>query len=160
MLQRLNTLDISNNRFSGIIDQKILTLPEIKFINASANLFTTIEVVEFRGRSSNLRVLDAHSNRLHGNLPVNLITYHSLTAIYLGHNLFSGRIPVEYSRKIGESWRKLFLEYNFLEGNVPNRFANKARRFRGSLAFNCLHCPKNITICHEGQRPATECVRS
>lgn len=158
-LANLKTLDISDNRMSDTIIQEILMFPIINFINVSANLFTSIQVQKASDQPSQLQLLDAHNNRLHGRLPVNLITYANLTSIYLGSNLFSGRIPAEFGAKVRNSWHRLFLDYNFLEGNLPPEFINYATRIRGSVAHNCLHCPMNVTLCHGEQRAASECIR-
>ncbi|XP_059630204.1 leucine-rich repeat receptor-like protein kinase PEPR1 [Cornus florida] len=157
-LKRLQVLDLSQNRFSGFIDQAILNLPEVNHINVSVNRFTSIAVIKISGGGSQLRVLDGHSNNLRGHLPVNLVTYANLTAINLGHNQFSGQIPPDYGRKLGQSWRSLFLDYNFLVGSLPTQFNLLAVRIRGSLAKNCLSCPRNILLCSGGQRSASECV--
>ncbi|CAK9163964.1 unnamed protein product [Ilex paraguariensis] len=157
-LQHLKTLDLSDNRFSGLINQEIITLPEVSRLNVSENQFTTMAVMRSTDRSTQLQVLDMHGNRVHGHLPANLITYGNLTSINLGNNLFSGRIPLQYGEKVGGSWRSLYLDHNFLEGGLPPEFGSRALRIRGSLAQNCLRCPLNNSLCHGGQRAASECV--
>ncbi|KAK9288366.1 hypothetical protein L1049_016819 [Liquidambar formosana] len=115
-----------------------------------------MEVVKFSGRETRLEVLDAHTNRLQGRLPVNLVTLENLRSLNLGHNLFSGPIPMQYGAMLEGSWRSLFLDYNFLAGNLPPHFASSD--IKGSLANNCLRCPPSIPWCHGGQRPASECA--
>ncbi|KAA8531419.1 hypothetical protein F0562_006228 [Nyssa sinensis] len=157
-LKHLNTLDLSENRFSGSIRRGILKLPEVTHINVSGNRFTEMELIKISSRAKLLREIDVHSNHLRGHLPVNLATYANLTAINLGHNQFSGRIPMEYGEKLGKSWRSLYLDYNFRVGCLPPQFNNSVVMIRGSLANNCLICPCAIWLCHRGQRPASECV--
>ncbi|KAK4352987.1 hypothetical protein RND71_028505 [Anisodus tanguticus] len=156
-LRHLRTLDLSDNRFSGGIDKRIFMLPDISHVNVSANRFTTLEVVEFSDKGSQLHMLDVHGNRLCGHLPVNLITYPNLTEINLGHNLFSGEIPAEFWRRLAFLWRSLNLEYNYLEGSVPKEVNRTSEGVRGSFVHNCLTCPKGLQLCH-GQRPASDCV--
>ncbi|CAI9117805.1 OLC1v1019290C1 [Oldenlandia corymbosa var. corymbosa] len=157
-LRHLQILDLSDNRFSGSIDRYLLTLPEISTINVSANVFTDIVVMSRLDQHSQLQLLAANHNRLHGHLPVNLITYESLKEIYLGHNLFSGWIPKQFGAKLDGPWRSLFLEYNYLEGTPPLEFIQGRRKIRGSLAHNCLKCPGNVTFCHGGQRAPGDCA--
>ncbi|KAF8393871.1 hypothetical protein HHK36_020069 [Tetracentron sinense] len=155
-LQDLEELDLSDNRFSGVI-QEILTLPRVIRLNISVNRFTVLEVVKFSGRATQLEVLDVHGNHLQGHLPVNLVTVENLRTINLGHNQFTGPIPAGYGEKVGESWKSLFLDYNYLVGRVPPQFSTEASRTQGSLANNCLSCPVNLPMCRGGQRPASEC---
>ncbi|XP_055810896.1 receptor-like protein 35 [Solanum dulcamara] len=155
-LRHLRTLDLSDNRFSGGINKGIFKLPDLSHVNVSVNQFTTLEVVEFSDKESQLCTLDVHANRLHGHLPVNLITYPNLTEINLGHNLFSGEIPSEYWSRLGFSWRTLNLEYNNLEGSVPRELNRTLEGVQGSFEHNCLICPKGLQLCH-GQRTASEC---
>lgn len=157
LLENLESLDLSDNRFSGTIDEEILTLPMLRSINVSSNRFTSMEVMNFSDSKSQLQVLDMHGNQLHGHLPVNLFTYDNLTSVNLGHNLFSGRIPLVYGERLGNNWRNLFLDYNFLEGDLPAEFSS-AVNFRGSLAHNCLNCSRSVEACRGGQRPASVCV--
>ncbi|XP_057958081.1 probable leucine-rich repeat receptor-like protein kinase At1g35710 [Malania oleifera] len=158
-LEQLLSLDLSDNRFSGSIEKEILTLPEVISVNVSLNRFTLLEVGKFTGSQTQLQVIDAQRNSLQGHLPVDLVTAENLTSINLGNNQFSGRIPREYGEKLGESWRILFLDHNFLVGSLPPQFSSTgAMTVSGSLANNCLKCPSNVPLCHGGQRPASECV--
>ena len=157
-LTHLRKLDVSDNRLSGIISKNVLLLPKLVHLNISLNHFTTIETIDFFGEDTRLQVLDAEYNRLHGYLPVNLVTIRNLTTLNLAHNLFSGTIPREYGDKPGQSWRSLYLDNNFLSGNLPPKFISRRARLTGSLANNCLRCPTNIPLCRGGQRPSSECV--
>lgn len=158
-LKELRTLDLSDNLFSGAIADGILTLPKVTRINVSVNSFTAINVVNFYSQETQLQILDAHRNRLRGHLPLNLVSIENLTTINLGHNNISGQIPIEYGEKLGVSWRSLFLESNFLVGRLPHQFSDRAMRITGSLASNCLTCPRDVPLCRGGQRPALECPK-
>ncbi|KAF5733921.1 hypothetical protein HS088_TW16G00362 [Tripterygium wilfordii] len=158
-LQLLRNLDLSNNRLSGPIRQEVLTLPQIIRINISVNHFTIFEPIRNPGRETHLQLLDAHTNQLHGHLPASLTMIENLTSINLSHNQFSGPIPMEYGEKLGSPWKTLFLDNNFLTGNLPQRFSDGTiKPVRGSLANNCLSCAPTIPLCSGGQRPASECV--
>ncbi|RVW91935.1 Leucine-rich repeat receptor protein kinase MSP1 [Vitis vinifera] len=158
-LQNLRILDLSNNRFSGAISGGIHVLPNAVRVDVSANRFTMIEVTRVLGSEMQLQELHAHTNHLQGHLPVNLVSAKNLMTINLGQNLVTGTIPREYGAKLEGSWRTLFLDSNFLTGGLPPQFQRSGVRISGSLAHNCLSCPQSITLCHGGQRPASECVR-
>lgn len=156
-LRSLRTLDLSDNRFTGAI-RGVISLPEVITLNLSVNWFTEIEVAKFSGRATQLEVLDVQENRLQGHLPINLVTIQNLTVIDLSHNQFSGPIPRDFGLRLGAPWRRLYLDHNFLVGGVPPEFASTKLKIKGNLAFNCLKCPRNVTMCNEGQRTASECI--
>lgn len=155
-LRHLRWIDLSDNRFSGSIRSDELSLSNLIYLNISFNRFGTLDVANHALEDTQLSVLDAKGNHISGNLPVNLVTLQSLTSINLASNQFTGSIPKEYGAKLQSSWRSLYLENNFLGGNLPTEF--NRMRIRGSLANNCLNCPTNVLLCGKGQRPATECV--
>ncbi|KAE9585956.1 hypothetical protein Lal_00010301 [Lupinus albus] len=156
-LKRLKWLDVSDNRLSGVISKDILSLKGVIHLNVSYNRFTTLEVINYSLEGPMLQVLEAQGNHLKGHLPVNLVTLQNLTNVNLANNQFTGTIPNEYGAKVITSWRRLYLDHNFLQGNLPPQFGLKTN-VRGSLANNCLQCPPTIVLCHGAQRPTTECV--
>lgn len=158
MLRRLTSLDVSNNNLSGHISYEVLTLPSLVHIDISENQFTAMEAIENPERETQLQVLDAHANQLQGHLPPSLAAVKSLTTIDLSHNQFIGPIPMEYGAKLENSWKSLFLNDNFLIGNLPPEF-NHTLGIRGSLANNCLTCPTDITLCQGRQKPSSECAK-
>ncbi|KAJ1424469.1 Leucine-rich repeat [Sesbania bispinosa] len=159
-LIHLKWLDVSDNRLSGDISRDVLSLRAVVHLNVSFNRFTTLEVINYAGQGPRLQVLEAQGNHLRGHLPVNLVSFVNLTAINLANNQFAGPIPKEYGTRLQTPtpWRRLYLDHNFLTGNLPPEFTNHTTNIRGSLASNCLKCPTNVLLCHGGQRPATECV--
>jgi len=158
-LKNLVRLDVSDNRFSGLISDDILSLPRLVYLNISNNRFDGIETFKISGRETQLQVLDAENNQFHGRLPTKLVTIQNLTQINFAHNQFSGPIPREYGERLERSWRILYLDNNFLSGHLPPEFITHTRRVRGSLSRNCLRCPTIIPLCRGGQRPFSECLR-
>ncbi|WJX74570.1 hypothetical protein P8452_58207 [Trifolium repens] len=158
-LIHLRWLDISDNRISGVIRWDTLSLKGVTHFNVSFNRFTSIDLVNNVGQGQRLRLLEAQGNNLKGHLPVNLVSFTNLTLINLSNNQYHGTIPKEYGTKLRTSWRRLYLDHNFLTGNLPLEFTHTSTYVKGSVANNCLKCPTNIVLCHGGQRPSTECMR-
>jgi Leucine-rich repeat (LRR) protein len=158
-LIHLRWLDISDNRISGVIRWDTLSLKGVTHFNVSFNRFTSIDLVNNVGQGQRLRLLEAQGNNLKGHLPVNLVSFTNLTMINLSNNQYHGTIPKEYGTKLRTSWRRLYLDHNFLTGNLPLEFTHTSTYVKGSVANNCLKCPTNIVLCHGGQRPSTECMR-
>lgn len=159
-LQHLKSLDLSCNRFSGSISQQVVSLPYLVQLNVSINRFNTIAVPRFDGRPTQLQDFDAHGNQLHGGLPINLVTISNLTIINLSRNLFHGSLPRVYGERLGNPWKRLYLDHNFLSGDIPQEFNSGLAGMHGSLANNCLKCPKNFRLCRGGQRASSECVHA
>ncbi|XP_004486909.1 uncharacterized protein [Cicer arietinum] len=157
-LIHLKWIDISDNKFSGVIRRDVLSLKNVVHLNVSFNRFATLDVVDYSGQGQQLKLLEAQGNHLKGRLPVNLVSFTNLTILNLSNNEFHGIIPKEYGMKLRTTWRRLYLDHNFLMGNLPLEFSHIATNVRGSVANNCLKCPTNVVMCHGGQRPATECV--
>ncbi|CAN6485802.1 unnamed protein product [Victoria cruziana] len=159
-LPRLEILDLSRNQFSGGVAHWLLELPSIRRIDVSGNMLTGLEVYNLTGRAAALESIDASWNDIGSHLPVMLVTIGGLTEIDLSHNRLMGRIPEEYGSKAGRSWRRLFLNDNYLVGDVPSSLAQEqASRIKGSLAGNCLRCPARLPLCEGGQRPQYDCSR-
>ncbi|XP_019457835.1 PREDICTED: leucine-rich repeat receptor-like serine/threonine-protein kinase BAM1 [Lupinus angustifolius] len=156
-LKMLKWLDISDNRLSGAISKDIMSLKGIVHLNVSYNRFTALEVINYSLEGPMLQLLEAQGNHLRGHLPLNLVTLKNLTSVNLANNQFYGIIPNEYGTKVMTSWTRLYLDNNFLTGDLPPEFALQTN-VRGSLSNNCLQCPPNIVLCHGAQRPATQCV--
>ncbi|KAM7266368.1 hypothetical protein ACFE04_004265 [Oxalis oulophora] len=155
-LKHLSSLDLSDNKFSGTIGSNILALPHLVHLNVSFNRFTSLEVAIFNELDSRLQVFDAQENHLHGRLPVSLVTAPNLLTINLARNQLSGPIPTEYGAKLLSPWRNLYLDHNFLTGDLPPEF--NRRKIKGDMAYNCLKCPTSLSICQGGQKPASVCV--
>lgn len=157
-LLHLKWLDVSDNRLSGSINSDILSLRGVVHLNVSFNRFTSLDVINYSLQGPRLQVIEAQGNHLKGHLPVNLVTFVNLTAVNLENNQFSGTIPKEYGTKVRTSWRRVYLDQNFLTGNLPSEFAH-ATNVKGSLANNCLKCPTSVVVlCRGGQRPQLQNV--
>ncbi|CAI0541131.1 unnamed protein product [Linum tenue] len=158
-LQKLLVLDVSDNRMSGRVLRQVLTLSSLVRLNVSRNHFTAMDPIDFPGIETHLQSLDANDNQLRGHLPGSLAGLENLTSLDLSHNYLSGSIPMEYGAKLGRPWKYLYLNDNFLQGNLPPQLAAGGEDgIRGSLANNCLRCSTTVRLCRGGQRPHAVCA--
>ncbi|CAN0923019.1 LRR receptor-like serine/threonine-protein kinase GSO1 [Linum grandiflorum] len=157
-LRRLLVLDLSSNRLSGRILHEILTMSTLVRLNVSHNHFTAIDQIDFPSSESRLQVIDANDNQIHGHLPLTLAGLENLTSLDLSHNYLTGSISSEFGGKVGKPWTNLFLNDNFLQGNIPPKLVDDARQIRGNFANNCLKCPSTVQLCRGGQRPHAVCA--
>ncbi|GLJ25351.1 hypothetical protein SUGI_0485470 [Cryptomeria japonica] len=159
-LQNLGVLDISCNRLSGKIDGFLLSNPELQQLNLSNNSFTAISVQNLSAMDSQLVAVDIGFNKISGLLPSNIVTLQSLASLSLRYNRFYGPIPADYGVKVAAEVHplvRLYLDGNYLSGEVPPQFLNINENISGSFANNCLKsCPSNVLLCQEAQRPASE----
>ncbi|XP_031477368.2 receptor-like protein 36 [Nymphaea colorata] len=159
-LPRLEILDLSRNHFGGQVANWLLELPSIRRIDVSGNALAGLQVYNFTGRATTLESINTSWNHIGSHLPAMLVTIGGLREIDLSHNRLRGRIPERYGAMVGRSWRRLFLNDNYLVGDVPKSLVRKeALRMKGSLASNCLRCPSGLSLCRGGQRTRYQCSR-
>ncbi|XP_078150816.1 uncharacterized protein LOC144546166 [Carex rostrata] len=130
-------MDLSNNSFTGLAVQS----PPVNGNNQ-------------------LVAIDLGFNQIEGTLPVQLAQFSSLISVSLRHNSLTGHVPAEYCMaKEGDGFRRLFLDGNFLNGEVPKGFFEN-ENFVGSFGDNCLEgCPASMAICSPAQKPQSVCKK-
>ncbi|KAK8934068.1 hypothetical protein KSP39_PZI015334 [Platanthera zijinensis] len=109
------------------------------------------------GRGDELVAVDVGFNLIQGQLPAKLAGYPSLVALTASHNQLRGVIPWQYlGQKKGASFRRLFLDGNFLYGRVPPELIEGG--MTGSFGDNCLEgCPLASALCSPRQKPGWIC---
>jgi len=112
-LPRLELLDLSENRLTGIITNGIVDLGErsIKSINLSNN-FLSGTIPDFP--TAKLEVLDLSKNALSGRIPN--FDLPNLSVLDLSHNNLSGTIPILEENRL---MRYLNFSNNILIGEIP-----------------------------------------
>ncbi|EFJ26849.1 hypothetical protein SELMODRAFT_412673 [Selaginella moellendorffii] len=173
-LEQLEVLDLSHNDLRGPVPASLFTLPSLQQLNLAYNQFVSVLATpglaewEQVADSSQLIEIDLSFNKFQGRLPVFFVQMKRLTALSLGHNQFSGLIPIEYALKavrmlIGaEPLMRLYLESNFLAGELPSPFLSIVPgEVSGSFVGNCLQrCPAELFFCQGGQqRSPAECSK-
>ncbi|XP_019161183.1 PREDICTED: receptor-like protein 12 [Ipomoea nil] len=115
-------LDLSDNQIKGRIPNWIWQVGNggLTLLNLSYNLLENLE--EPYRINTSLTVIDLHSNRLQGNLPIP-----PAFSIYVDYsdNNFSSVIPHEIGNSLAVA---LFISFsnNTLEGKIPNSFCNSS----------------------------------
>ncbi|KAI3833444.1 hypothetical protein MKW92_035345 [Papaver armeniacum] len=156
-LNQLEVVELSANSFTGTLKSWFFLLPSLQQINLSNNSFTSIEISK---STSNLIAIDIGFNKIEGYLPVNFQTFPYLSSLSLRYNKFRGPIP--YGNTI--SLRRLFLDGNFLNGKVPNRFfsdGSSSSPISGRFGDNCLEsCPVSSELCLPSQKSTSVCKQA
>ncbi|XP_071918986.1 LRR receptor-like serine/threonine-protein kinase EFR [Coffea arabica] len=140
--QNLQYLDISQNKFTGIISPQFLqTHSSLMYMKMGENSFSgslpseigkLIHLVDFNvshnqlagdipislADCSNLANLSMQANFFQGTIPPNLAALKSIQQIDLSSNNLTGPIPRELEKL--QFLRYLNLSYNDIEGEVPN----------------------------------------
>ncbi|XP_058075452.1 probable inactive receptor kinase At5g58300 [Magnolia sinica] len=89
------------------------------------------------GRLDSLRVLSLRSNRLSGNLPIDISSLPSLHYLYLQHNNLSGNVPASLSPDLNF----LDLSFNSFRGGIPPSIQNLTHLTALNLQNNSLSGP-------------------
>ncbi|KAI9077762.1 hypothetical protein K1719_040248 [Acacia pycnantha] len=92
----LRILDLSNNHIQGVIPSWIWRFDFMAFLNLSNNLLTDLER-PFQNISSNLFLIDLHSNQLKGPTP---ILSRSVIYLDLSSNKFSHIAPSDFGNQL------------------------------------------------------------
>ncbi|KAJ4718461.1 putative Leucine-rich receptor-like kinase family protein [Melia azedarach] len=119
-LERLEVLDISENRLFGYISSSF-SLSSIKHIHMQNNVLTgSIPNVMFR--SSRLMTLDLRNNMFSGGIPHQIKEHLDLRVLLLGGNHLQESIPNQLCQlnKLGI----LDISHNRLNGSIPSCFTN------------------------------------
>nr|GMD34060.1 receptor-like protein 12 isoform X1 [Ipomoea batatas] len=148
-LQSIRIIDLSSNNLSGSIPtcfsnysiamsqtsdewfQSFSRIGQSHFngISTPLHIYYDTELVMWKGRELEydknlkfLKVIDLSSNRLAGNIPIDLTNLHELVSLNLSRNHFSGNI----AEKIGQltHLNSLDLSNNRLSGRIPISMAN------------------------------------
>ncbi|CAO2814866.1 unnamed protein product [Amaranthus hypochondriacus] len=158
-LTQLETVELSSNSFSGVLQSWFFQLPSLQQINLSNNSLTGVEIWKPSQRYNELVAVDLGFNKIEGYLSVNFTNYPVLASLSLRYNRLRGPIPLEYSKK--SSLRRLFLDGNYLSGSPPAGFftgGGKYSTLSGSLGDNCLQgCPRKSQLCLPTQKPMSMC---
>ncbi|KAF2320666.1 hypothetical protein GH714_029894 [Hevea brasiliensis] len=118
----IELLELSNNRFSGPIPEKLAqSMPNLVFLSLSGNQLTGDIPVSI-GAMVSLVVLDLSGNSLSGSIPSSIGNCSFLNAMDLSFNKLSGEIPLSFSRL--NQLRSLHLSNNKLTGSLPSSFLN------------------------------------
>ncbi|KAF8034311.1 hypothetical protein BT93_C0568 [Corymbia citriodora subsp. variegata] len=118
----LTRIEISNNRFFGVIPSRVSSWMNLVVFDASNNLLSGTVPNELTELPS-LTMLLLGQNELSGNLPTAIVSWNSLTTLNLSHNQLSGPIP----SKIGllPVLTQLDLSENQLSGSIPPEIGPK-----------------------------------
>ncbi|XP_027364711.1 receptor-like protein EIX1 [Abrus precatorius] len=117
---KLFTLDLSKNRFSGEIPNCWRDHKNWDKINLSFNRLSGSFPSSFESLSS-LLWLHLNSNNLQGELPTSLSFLKQLLILDLGENQFSGSIPSSWTTNTFPSLHILRLRQNMLSGSIPSQ---------------------------------------
>ncbi|KAL2513436.1 LRR receptor-like serine/threonine-protein kinase FLS2 [Abeliophyllum distichum] len=144
--QRVTALDFSNFGFSGTIAPHLGNLSFLGYLNINSNNFTGIMPLEL-SHLRRLKEIDMGSNNFTGVVPSWLGTIPELRHILLDNNRFSGSIPTLLLHN-NSKLETLQLDYNFLNGNIPQEICNlfaleylylRSNMLTGSIPFGIFN---------------------
>ncbi|KAK2427379.1 putative LRR receptor serine/threonine-protein kinase [Trifolium repens] len=156
-LQSLSVLSLSNNNIGGN------SIKDLEFLKSLANC-TKLQMISltynnFRARlgsfignlSTTLEELYIGSNRIYGEIPIELGNTISLRLLAMEHNYLEGMIPTSFG--MFQRIESLSLSGNNLSGDIPTSIGNLSRLYELRLHKNMLegNIPPNIGNCQKLQ---------
>ncbi|XP_010413960.1 PREDICTED: receptor-like protein 12 [Camelina sativa] len=164
-LEKLQFLDLSNNRMEGKIPEWLWSLPRLRSVIIENNYFTgfqgSAEVLVnssvmfllldsnmFEGAFPNLPLFikgfSVGRNNFAGEIPLSICNISSLTSIDLSYNNFTGPIPQCLS-----NLELMYLRNNNLEGSIPDAVCAGASLRTLDVSYNRLtgKLPRSLVNC-------------
>ncbi|KAF3543395.1 hypothetical protein DY000_02002778 [Brassica cretica] len=132
----LRYLNLSNNNLSGSIPRGFL--PNLYSLDLSNNMFSG-EIYEDIGLFSNLKVLDVGGNVLTGHVPACFGNLSRIEFLTLASNQLTGGIPTELGMMKNLKW--IYLGYNNLSGEIPYQLGELSSLKHLDLVYNNLSGP-------------------
>ncbi|KAI3450189.1 hypothetical protein Pfo_006854 [Paulownia fortunei] len=130
----LSSLDLSFNRFTGLLPDELARLRRLKEIHLEFNNFTG-DVPLWLGNLSILKSLDMKYNQLTGSIPSSIFNISSLERFDLTSNSLSGPIPVDMCDNLPRL-EGLSFSVNQLSGSIPSNLYKCRALQHLSLSFN------------------------
>ncbi|KAL1211752.1 Receptor-like protein 32 [Cardamine amara subsp. amara] len=147
----LTTLDLSKNYFSGQIPSSIGNLSHLTLLELSGNGF--VGEMPYFGRMKELTYLNVDSNELSGIFPLYLLNLKKLTDLSLSRNQFTGILPSNISSlsklEFFEAWGNAF------SGTLPSSLFTipsltsidlRNNQLNGTLEFGNISSPSTLTV--------------
>ncbi|KAL5568469.1 hypothetical protein UlMin_025044 [Ulmus minor] len=140
-LSYLQTLDLSRNfNLTAINLDWLSSLSSLRSLNLSrVDLSKVVSWPQSVSKLHSLLELQLRGNQLKGALSdffTNMVSLDKLTTLDLSNNLFWGPFP---DLKIFPSLKNIFLDYNQLNGYVPESIGQHSTLEQLSLSFNSFH---------------------
>ncbi|KAI4329005.1 hypothetical protein L6164_021312 [Bauhinia variegata] len=150
-LTNLSTLNLSHNRFSGILPAQFFSLlNHLQILDLSYNRLSG-ELPPFDANinsSSTVREMDLSSNIFQGTIPSSVLANlaaaaagGSLTSFNISNNGFTGQIPISFfciNENNSSSVRFLDFSFNEFSGNIPRGLGPCSKLEKFQAGFNSL----------------------
>ncbi|MED6173943.1 hypothetical protein PIB30_064457 [Stylosanthes scabra] len=120
-LTKLETLDLSLNRFSGLIPQEIGNLTNLLTLDLSLNKMVG-PIPDQIGYLNRLTSLNLNSNSINGSIPSSIGLLNHLEVLNIKDNQVGGLIPNELENLV--HLKALDLSYNEILGVIPKWISN------------------------------------
>lgn len=134
-LNKLDTLNLTNNLFTGSLSSILGDFKKLTYLNLSKNQFTG-SIPSSLGDLSKLKRLDLHSNQLSGSIPSSIGDLKNLLSLNLNSNRLSGNIPSSIGNL--SNLQNLTITNNQLSGNIPSSIGNLGSLIKLDLSRNQL----------------------
>ncbi|KAL3527901.1 hypothetical protein ACH5RR_012557 [Cinchona calisaya] len=169
----LQHLDLSSNKFFGVVGSSLSSCGKLTFLNLTSNQFTgavpklpsgIMQFLYLRGNDfqgvlptylsdlcTSLVELDLSNNNLSGMVPESFGACSVLELFDISNNNFSGELPVDILVEMS-NLKNLFLSFNNFAGSLPESLSKlvnletldvSSNNFSGVIPFGICQDPKN-----------------
>lgn len=141
----ITSLDVSANSLTGIIPAQIANLTFNTSLSLASNSFSG-SIPSFIGNLSKLQFLDLSQNNLSGGVPPSMSNLESLKTLYLSENTLSARVPAFLLQL--SKLESLDMSHNGFYGPIPSsRFPSASHLQHVKMTSNKLsgEIPRNLS---------------
>ncbi|KHN48111.1 LRR receptor-like serine/threonine-protein kinase EFR [Glycine soja] len=135
-LSSLQSLQLQNNQFRGVIPDQIGNLLSLKVLNMSYNMLEG-KLPSNITHLNELQVLDLSSNKIVSKIPEDISSLQKLQALKLGRNSLYGAIPASLGNI--SSLKNISFGTNFLTGWIPSELGRLHDLIELDLSLNHLN---------------------
>ncbi|KAG5025317.1 hypothetical protein AAZX31_08G126300 [Glycine max] len=135
-LSSLQSLQLQNNQFRGVIPDQIGNLLSLKVLNMSSNMLEG-KLPSNITHLNELQVLDLSSNKIVSKIPEDISSLQKLQALKLGRNSLYGAIPASLGNI--SSLKNISFGTNFLTGWIPSELGRLHDLIELDLILNNLN---------------------
>jgi len=145
-LNKLKTLSVDGNLFTGIISSSLSKLTSLQALHLSNNLFIG-HIPDIFHTMIHLEEIELDNNILSGTIPISFNKLSSLDRLFIQNNYLSGNLLTAFNGTYQQRLSNIQLSNNQFTGKLPEELFISTSLVSVSAVSNCFHGTIPHSIC-------------